>query len=242
MNYSISAIILVCQRINMLRSMQAQGTWLQVKSLPNLTAPIPKNLSVISVESGDRNKPAQSLWVLIWTSCRSQRKAASYQLWDGSDWRHNCECGWISRLRAWNPQWDGWRDEGGRKDCKWGVGVLRAPSWKVRDLGWGPADICRQTDTNKHKCVHRGIHMYIYSRNNEDGSTQKCRRVHKEKKRLAACVNNLRINHSMSGANQLWLSHRFMPFPSLQMQSPPAICISNKAAIHIHWLMISECY
>lgn len=44
----------------MLRSMQAQGTWLQVKSLPNSTAPIPKNLSVISVESGDGNKPARS--------------------------------------------------------------------------------------------------------------------------------------------------------------------------------------
>ena len=44
----------------MLRSMQAQGTWLQVKSLPNLTAPIPKNLSVISRESEGRNKPAQS--------------------------------------------------------------------------------------------------------------------------------------------------------------------------------------
>lgn len=44
----------------MLRSMQAQGTWLQVKSLLNLTASIPKNLSVISVESGDRDKPSRS--------------------------------------------------------------------------------------------------------------------------------------------------------------------------------------
>lgn len=44
----------------MLRSMQAQGTWLQVKRLPNSTASIPKNLSVISVESGDRNNAALS--------------------------------------------------------------------------------------------------------------------------------------------------------------------------------------
>lgn len=44
----------------MLGSTQAQGTWLQVKSLLNLTAPILKNPSVISVESLDGNKPAQS--------------------------------------------------------------------------------------------------------------------------------------------------------------------------------------
>lgn len=44
----------------MLRSTQAQGTWLQVKSLLNLTAPILKNLSVISVEILDGNKPVQS--------------------------------------------------------------------------------------------------------------------------------------------------------------------------------------
>lgn len=37
-------------------------------------------------------------------------------------------------------------------------------SWKVRNLGWGRL-IYRQT--NKHKCMHRGIHMYICSRNNE---------------------------------------------------------------------------
>lgn len=44
----------------MLGSEQAQGTWLQVKSLLNLTAPILKNPSVISVESLDGNKPARS--------------------------------------------------------------------------------------------------------------------------------------------------------------------------------------
>lgn len=44
----------------MLRSTQAQGTWLQVKSLLNLTALILKNLSVISVAGLDGNKPAQS--------------------------------------------------------------------------------------------------------------------------------------------------------------------------------------
>lgn len=44
----------------MLGSTQAQGTWLPVKSLLNLTAPILKNPSVISVESLDGNKPARS--------------------------------------------------------------------------------------------------------------------------------------------------------------------------------------
>lgn len=44
----------------MLGSKQAQGTWLQVKSLLNLTAPILKNLSVICTESLAGNKPAHS--------------------------------------------------------------------------------------------------------------------------------------------------------------------------------------
>lgn len=44
----------------MLGSTQAQGTWLQVKSLLNLAAPTLKNPSVISVQSVDGNKPARS--------------------------------------------------------------------------------------------------------------------------------------------------------------------------------------
>lgn len=40
----------------MLRSVQARGTWLQVKSLPNQPQRFSENLSVISAERGDGNK------------------------------------------------------------------------------------------------------------------------------------------------------------------------------------------
>lgn len=122
----------------------------------------------------------------------------------------------------------------GRKDCKLEVSVLGAGAGRWETLVEPSWYICRHT--NKHKCGHRGIHTvctYI--------QWTEYRRIHNEKK-LAACVNNVCINHSMRGANQLWLLHGFMSFPSLQIQSRPAISISNKAPIHMtndFWMLLT---
>lgn len=106
---------------------------------------------------------------------------------------------------------------------------VQSLSWKVRDLGCCWMRHHMQT-TNKH--THMCAYICTYTQGTHK-RRQKRRLMHNEK-RLAACVNNLCINQSTRGANQLLLSHRFVPFCSLHIQSPPAICILNKAAIHIH--------
>lgn len=134
-----------------------------------------------------------------------------------------------------------WESEGGRKDCKLGASRMlkaRAGRWEtLAEAGW-------YTDRLINTSACTEAYICTYAQGTMSTGRQVCTEMQTQTqwKRLATCVNNLSINHSMSGANQFWLSRRFMPFPSIHTQSPPAICISNKAAIHMHWLMISECY
>lgn len=159
MNYSILAIILVCWRINMLRSMQAQGTWLQVKSLPNSTASIPKNLSVISVASRDRNKPARSseCWFGPPAAPRKRLYSPSFEIALIEDIIVNVGA-FHGQEHETLSEMDGeMRCKEGRKDCKLGVSVLRARTGRWETLA--ETDACRHT--GRH--TNRGTRIHIFN-------------------------------------------------------------------------------
>jgi len=112
------------------------GIWLQVFKNPPRTQALPAPIQICRwlarrAESASGVSPLRPFRASIWTSCRSPKKrlhptgffvVVETALIEDN----NCECGWISRLRAWKKKTSArWGSRETSEDCEWGAGAAR---------------------------------------------------------------------------------------------------------------------
>lgn len=138
--------------------------------------------------------------------------------------------------------------ERGSKDCKLGIRVLRAGRWETLAGASWYMHTHTHRHTNKPKCVHRSIHMYIYSMNNEHWNTQVRAEMqtHTQCKTLATCKQSLHQSlYERSKSTLTAVPFHAIPQPS---HTIPTSHLHIKQGSHSHtltndsWMLLTLSY